>query len=208
MKVFALTISALVLSGLLANDIRADLPGPGPRHDYRKDISQQALSKQKTVPLVIEIDEKLSEARLFIPRKFIKDLRADSGAGKEHYAWAGSPAFQTVAIGLALSAALVIAGLFLTRFRIQAGMGKRLILPVSLILLCLASTLVWANMSISEAFSKSKQVNEPGPIKTLQGKVMILVVDRGDAILLVANPTLLTLVNPETGARPKNGKGN
>jgi hypothetical protein len=202
-------LAGLLVLGLSAARVAANgipFPGPGRQPPAPKPAPPAAVA-----PLVVVTDENVKEARLEIPRKLLRSLRVDLGEEQEpdtRRVEAPLPRLHTLLAGGALSLALVTGGLWLTRSRNRlAGRGLMLVL-VAGGLLVLGSGVLWADLIGPRPNPFGPRPN-PGmkppvvpvlPVNgiTLDDKVGIFVVDKGDAITLIVNRADLVRVVEKT----------
>jgi hypothetical protein len=169
--------SSAVLLLILAGNVRADVPGPRPK---------PVPPNPNAVNFVIQFDDKVSEAKLVIPKQFLApkakaDLGTDDGTGI-----AGASKIQTIMAGLCLALALGFGGLWMVRHRGQVS-GRALGLLLGAVGFLALSTTGWADFA-----PPVKKGTVPAPVPfpvpaNLNGKVLIEVVEKGDTVRLIIN---------------------
>jgi hypothetical protein len=152
-------------------------------------------AEKLTVPLTIEIDDKATEPRLVIPRKFVAAWNATEDGVKQERADAGLPRLHTMTAGFALSGAFVFGGLWLVRFRGRfGGRGLTLLLGTMALLGVGGAAFVWANAAPPRPI--------PNPVNVASfGKVPVDFVDKGDSIKLIVSRAHLDKVNEPAAAK-------
>jgi hypothetical protein len=218
-------LAGLLVLGLSASPAGANgipFPRPGPQPQPQPQPQPRPASGV-VAPLVVVADENVKEARLEIPRKLLRSLRADLGEEQEpdtrRVEAAPLPRLHTILAGGALSLALVTGGLWLTRSRHRlAGRGLLMLLVAGGFLL-LGSGVLWADLAPrpNPFGPRPNPLPNPGmrpvvPVLpagiTLDDKVAIVVVDKGDAITLVVNRADLVRVVEKTAPDNNNPKVN
>jgi hypothetical protein len=158
------------------------------------------------VPVVVITDDNVKEARLEIPRKLLRSLRADLGEEQEpdtRRVEAPLPRLHTLLAGAALSLAVVTGGLWLTRSRNRLAGRGLMVLLVAGGLLVLGSGALWANLAPNPFGPRPNPGPAPNPFQnpgvkppalvlppggiTLADKVGVFVVEKGDAVTLIVN---------------------
>jgi hypothetical protein len=187
-----LGIVVLLLAGLFhGQQARADgpcLPWPwqrsnrGPRLEWLQ--SEDLVSPDRIVPLVVELDEGAKAARLVIPRPLVANLHLAEGGGLDRPdALVRAQDLPTMVAGVSLSLAFVFAGLKLARLRKMPN-GRQVGLLLALVALGgVGATFVWANQPPNAA------PPQPLAVPCLLGTSMVTVevVEHGDTIKLIVN---------------------
>jgi hypothetical protein len=93
------------------------------------------------VPLVIDIDDKATDARIEIPVQLFR--RADLDNGDKTQQRAEMPRLPTIMTGLCLALALAFSGLWVVRHRALPGRTLTIVLVAGA--LAVGSAVVWAN---------------------------------------------------------------
>jgi hypothetical protein len=199
-----LFVAALVLPLFLATLVCAN--GGPPR---------QFVQPANTGKVEIRVDEKADQARLVIPRKFLEQRRADAGIGEpdKAVADAGRSPLHLAIAGVALSLAVTFGGLWLVRSRGKLGVARTLLLAACT--LFIVGGVVLANVAVNPNGGSGNNGNNTGnfggnfggfgggqgvanraPAVPLPAgiiaseKVVVEVVDKGDAVVLVINPAM------------------
>jgi hypothetical protein len=216
-------LAGLLVLGLSAEHSSANgIPFP----PGRQPLPPQPPPKPAGVvaPLVIVTDENVKEARLEIPRKLLRSLRVELGDEKEpdtrRVEAAPLPRLHTILAGGALSLALVTGGLWLTRSRNRlAGRGLLLLLVTGGFLL-LSGGVLWADIGPRpnpfgprpNPFPNPGMKPPAAPVLpdgiTVDDKVTLIVIDKGDAMRLIVNRSDLVRVVEKTDPANNNNNNN
>jgi hypothetical protein len=164
----------MVLLGA-ASAVRADLrPPPKPTPDAVKIGARE-------VKLVVEVDDRATDARLIIPAGLLTDTkkRADAGWG-----------WPMIMAGVALTAALVSGGLWLVR----RGARKAAAVVLVVALLAFGGSLLYADVAVKPP-PKPTPVTLPAGL-TLSDKLVLEVAEKGDDVKLVV-PSAMLIKTPK-----------
>jgi len=182
----------------------------GPPNQRRPDPQPGSVGKVE-----IRVDEKADQARLLIPRRFVFERRADAGNGfddKSLGAARPSPLHLAVA-GLALSLALTFGGLWLVRSRVHLRARNVALLLTTCTLLALGGVLLangpppgsrvggtgnntgnntggFGGLGGGQGGAIPPQVVALPPGILASDKVVVEVIEKGDAVVLVISPAM------------------
>ena len=136
-------LPALAFALILAGVASADL---GPRVPLRPVPTPpppvvNGKTTSAAVPLVIDIDDKATDARIEIPVQLFR--RADLDNGDKTQRRAEMPRLPTIMTGLCLALALAFSGLWVVRHRALPGRTLTVVLVAGAI--AVGSAVVWAN---------------------------------------------------------------
>ncbi len=192
------TLSLILLIGLFSLAAFADIAQPDKTPN--REVKPKA-AKQIDTYLQIRLDRDAKEARLLIPKKFAKELRAaldemdggeDSNAALTDNAGGSFTRTQTIVSGLFLSLAMVFGGMWFVRSgKAATTSGKALIILAVVTGAGSTATLVYANVGpppsarsiTNQIFSKA--VNDYG---FGGGKIKLELTDETSPKLIVPNP--------------------
>ncbi len=146
------------------------------------------VPKPGQATFVLEVDPKVKQARLVIPRQMVPVMRVSAEAEESTPKTAGLPFHHTLFAGAALSLALTFGGLWVVKQR-DKPWGKTLAVLLVTAGLLGTTGLVFANLRVPVPEPPLVAPNPPAPIP-LAGvlpDVAVEVVDKGDAIKLIVN---------------------
>jgi hypothetical protein len=167
MKRCTYLFAVVALVGTVAT-ARADRASPPPK---------TVKFGSRDVKLVVEVDDKVKTAKLVIPQGLLTEDKRRSDAG-----WH----LPTIMAGLALTLAFVSGGLWLAR-RGPARKVAAVVLVLSL--LAFGTAALYANAGFKPT-PVPKVVTLPADV-ILSDKLVLEVVDKGDAVHLIVNPSML-----------------
>ncbi|MBL8798701.1 MAG: hypothetical protein JNM56_32705 [Planctomycetia bacterium] len=196
MKNWLCAIAVVLLTG--HSVVRADI-GPGPRP--RPPIPAPQPAADKSVPMVIEVvDGKPAPAKLVIPKQFAGNMKAAIDANNGDAVAAHQPSrLPTVLAGLFLTLSLAFTGLWVVRSRgILGGKLAAVVLAV-LGLLAAGGAVAWAN--------KAPAPLPPERLANNGDRVVIEIVEQGDAVKLVLHKSQVTKMAGNGAAVPGNPGG-
>lgn len=194
---WSLAVLSLVLVPLTAS---ADIPGPGPRPRPPRPRPTEPVVRDGAVPLEVVVDDGDKSLRLEIP----KGMLPKEAGGRAGGAFGGLGDLRTIISGLALSLAAVVGGLWLVR-RWSATNQKPLpklataSVVVTIIVAGLAVATAWADLL--PPGGGGRRPPRPAPAEGLS--IQIVVVEKGDKVVLHASPAdvtkMLAAVKPGRG---------
>jgi hypothetical protein len=131
-------------------------------------------SSDPGVPVVVSVDEKATEARLIVPKRFLKSVADLTGEGGP--ARAEARPFHWPIVGFLLPIGVALAGGGLWLLGVRPRVGRRGAVLLGLVLLGgVGATVAWGRA----------QLPPIPPHPPLKGQVTVEVVEEGDAVKLV-----------------------
>ena len=197
--IYGIAAAALALALAAVTIARMDIPNPDGSRQNRSRSSDGLL--QRDAHITIKADQHTEKAILRIPRAMLESLQPqaeNSGSGSSGSAsqagWTISP-LQTIVSGIAMSLAIVFAGLRLSRSRRQVS-GKTVAFIAAGLILLGTAAMAMANAAPPSRYQGNLRKAMPAGISDLSGPVEIQVVSDGDQ-------TQLTFVVPADGDKER-----
>jgi hypothetical protein len=160
-------------------------------------VQPPALPQSSSVPLAIICSGDVEKTRVVISRKLMKDLQEKIAPSRAQLPSAGHPTFwPTVIAGLALSFALVLAGLLLVRSRRRLAYGGLGFLAITLCFLGISCKLLERN-----AGDDSPSTRQYTPEGKLKDKALVELSDTEDGVKVYANGHWVGQMIPQSGLR-------
>jgi hypothetical protein len=166
--------------------VRADVIDPwapwSRRHDVRFDPRYYA--SDPSVPVVVSIDDRATEARLIVPKKHMPSVAAL--LPNDDTARADARLFRWPVVVIPVAAALAVSGLWLTGLRPRLGARGLAVLLGVIVLGGVGAAIAWGH----------PPPPPPPPPLLLKGKVTVEVVEEGDTVKLVLPRDMLKELVP------------
>jgi hypothetical protein len=158
-----LVVAAVVRADISLPEAYSRWGYPEPRHG----------ATDRSVPVVVSVDEKATEARLIVPKKHMTSVAAL--LPNDDPARADARSFRWPVVAIPIAAALAVSGLWLTGLRPRLGARGLAVLLGVIVLGGVGAAVAWGH----------PQPPPPPPPVLLKGKVTVEVVEEGDTVKLV-----------------------